>query len=70
MVTLFQFLFILFIPLATVAGVLIGLFAVGALFDALENPDDLRLRLDGLFKQPPATPRETAPHHYYRPHWR
>jgi hypothetical protein len=63
-------LFILSIALGTVAAVVVGLFAVGALFDALDHPEQLHGRLDGLFKRPPAAPKQTAADHYYRPHWR
>ena len=65
-----EFLFILAIPLLAVAGVLVGLFAVGALFDMLEHPEEMRRRIEGAFKRPPRAPRETAPDHYYRPHWK
>jgi hypothetical protein len=70
MVSLVQFLFIVLLPLVMVAGGLVTLFAVGALFDALEHPDELRARIDGLFRKPPAPARQTAADHYYRPHWR
>jgi hypothetical protein len=70
MESLVQFLFIVVLPLVVVAGGLVTLFAVGALFDALEHPDELRTRIDDLFRQPPAPARQTAANHYYRPHWR
>jgi hypothetical protein len=66
---LVQFLFILAIPLVLVAGGLVTLFAIGALFDALENPGELKGRIEGAFKRPPREPRATGPDHYYRPHW-
>jgi hypothetical protein len=65
-----EFLFVLAIPLAVVGGALVGLFALGALFDALEHPEEMRARIEGAFKRPPKAPRETAPDHYYRPHWK
>jgi hypothetical protein len=68
--TVVQFAFILLIPLVVVAGTLVGLFALGALFNALEHPEEMRARIDGLFRRPPKAPRETAPDHYYRPHWK
>ena len=55
-----QFLFIVIVPLVIVAGGLASLFAVGALFDALENPGDLRQRVDGLFRRPPAPQERTG----------
>jgi hypothetical protein len=64
-----EFLFILLVPLAVVAAVLVGLFAVGALFDFLEHPDEVRGRLDGLFRRPPRPARPPREDHYYRPHW-
>jgi len=64
-----EFAFILFIPLLIVAGGLVTLFAVGALFDALENPGDLRSRVESAFRRPPKAPRATGPDHYYKPYW-
>jgi hypothetical protein len=58
------------LPLVVVGGGLVTLFAVGALFDALDHPHELRSRLDGLFHPPVAPARQAAPDHYYRPHWR
>jgi hypothetical protein len=65
-----EFLFIVLIPLLAVGGGLITLFAIGALFDALDHPNELRTRIEGLFRQPVAPPRTTAADHYYQPHWR
>jgi hypothetical protein len=64
-----QFLFILAVPLVLVAGGLVTLFAIGALFDALENPGELKGRIEGAFKRPPREPKPPGPDHYYRPHW-
>jgi hypothetical protein len=64
-----QFLFIVLVPLVIVGGAVASLFAVGALFDALENPGDLRSRIEGLFRRPPRPPKTPGPDHYYRPHW-
>jgi hypothetical protein len=64
-----QFVFIVLVPLVVVAGGLVSLFAVGALFDALENPGDLRTRVEGLFRRPLRPPKTPGPEHYYRPHW-
>jgi hypothetical protein len=68
--TIIEFVFILLIPLVVVGGVLVGLFALGALFNALEHPEELRARIEGAFRRPPKPPRETAPDHYYRPYWK
>jgi hypothetical protein len=70
MVSLIQFLFIVLVPVVLALGGLVSLFAVGALFDALENPGEVRKRLDGLFRPSPGVARMPAPDHYYRAHWR
>ena len=64
-----QFAFIVLLPLVVVGAVLAGLFAVGALFDALDHPSEVRTRIDALFRRPPAPARKTAPDHYYQPYW-
>jgi hypothetical protein len=64
-----QFLFIVLVPLVIVAGTLVGLFALGALFDALDHPDELRSRIEAAFRRPPRPPRAPSAKHYYRPHW-
>ena len=66
---LIEFLFIVIVPLVAVAGGLVSLFAIGALFEALENPDQLRGRIEGAFRRPPAPPKPTDDKHYYRPYW-
>lgn len=66
---LIEFLFILALPLALVAAGLAGLFGLGALFDALENPGDLRGRIEGVFRRPPKPPKIAGRGHYYRPYW-
>ena len=68
--SLAQFLFILVIPLVLVAGGLVTLFVLGAAFDAHENPKDISARIDSLFRRPPQAPKDTAPDHYYQPHWK
>ena len=70
MATAFQFVFIVLVPLIIVAGGLVSLFAIGALFDALENPGDLRVRIDGLFRRPPAPTKPLSTDHYYQPYWK
>lgn len=67
--SLIQFAFIVIVPLLAVAGALAGLFAVGALFDALDNPDELRPRLQALFRTPQRPPQPPPADHYYRPYW-
>ena len=67
--SLLEFLFIVAVPIGAVLGGLVSLFAVGALFDALENPGDLRGRIEGVFRRPPKPPRPTDSDHYYRPYW-
>jgi len=70
MASIIQFVFILLVPLLVVGGALVGLFAVGALFNMLEHPEELRQRIEGAFRRPPRAPRDPAPDHYYRPHWK
>jgi hypothetical protein len=64
-----QFAFIVLLPLVVVGAVLAGLFAVGALFDAIEDPAGLRARVEGAFRPNAKPARMTGPGHYYRPHW-
>ena len=64
-----QFGFILVIPLLVVAGVLVGLFAVGALFDLLDNPGETRARIEGLFQRPPGAARPPRKNHFYQAYW-
>ena len=69
MKALTEFLFILAVPLVVVAGAVVGLFAVGALFDLLDNPEEMRRRVEGLFRRAPRPPKTAGPDHYYRPYW-
>jgi hypothetical protein len=64
-----QFAFIVLVPLVVVGGALVSLFAVGALFDALEHPGELQARVEALFRRPPRPPRTPGPDHYYQAHW-
>jgi hypothetical protein len=64
-----QFLFILAVPLIVVAGALVTLFGVGALFDALEHPDELRARIEGAFRRPAKASKNAGADHYYRSYW-
>jgi hypothetical protein len=66
---LIQFAFIVVLPLVLVGGGLATLFAVGALFDALEDPQALRTRIEGAFKPSTRPARTPGADHYYRPHW-
>jgi len=61
--------FIIAIPLVLAAAVLVGFFAVGALFDALDDPEALQARIEGVFRRPLAEPHKTDQKHYYRPFW-
>lgn len=61
--------FILLLPLVVVAGGVVTLFAVGALFDALDHPHDIRGRIEAAFRRPPRAPRMAGRDHYYRPYW-
>ena len=69
MTDLLQFAFIVVLPLVIVGGGLATLFAVGALFDALEDPQALRARVEGAFRPRTVAARTVGPDHYYRPHW-
>jgi hypothetical protein len=61
--------FIVVLPLVVIGGGLVTLFAVGALFDALDHPDEVRGRIEGAFRRPPRPARMTKPDHYYQPYW-
>ena len=69
MLDLIQFAFIVAVPLVVVAAGLVGLFAVGALFDALENPEGLGRRITGIFNPPAKPAKAPGKDHYYRPYW-
>jgi hypothetical protein len=64
-----QFLFIVLVPLVVVGGGLVTLFALGALLDALDDPEELRKRIEGAFRRPPKPPKPPDADHYYRPYW-
>ena len=66
---LLGFLFIVAVPLVAVAGGLVTLFAVGALFDFLENQGAFSKRIEAAFRRPPKTPVTAGTDHYYRPYW-
>jgi hypothetical protein len=67
--TIAGFALILLLPLVIIGGALVTLFAVGALFDALDHPSDVRTRIEAAFRRPPKPPRMAGPGHYYRPYW-
>jgi len=69
MAEIVQFLFVVLVPLVVVAGALASLFGVGALFDALEHPENLRQRVERAFRRPPKPAKPPDADHYYRPHW-
>ena len=64
-----QFLFIVAIPLVAVGGGLVAFFAVGAFFEALEDPAVLGKRIEGAFRKPVAAPKPLPADHYYQQHW-
>ncbi len=69
MAQLVQFLFILAVPVVVAAGAVVTLFAVGALFNALDNPGALTERIEAAFRRPPKIPKPAGEDHYYRPYW-
>lgn len=69
MAEVIQFAFIVLVPLLLVAGGLVSLFLVGALFDALDHPDELKGRIEAAFRHGPRPPRPPGPEHYYQPYW-
>jgi hypothetical protein len=64
-----EFLFIPTLAVVLVVGGLVTLFAVGAIFDALDHPGEIRVRIEGLFRRPPKAPRPPGEDHYYRAYW-
>jgi hypothetical protein len=64
-----QFLFILIVPLVVVAGAVVSLYAIGALFLVLENPGAFTERIEAAFRRPLKPPRTAGKDHYYRPYW-
>ena len=69
MTDLLQFAFIVVLPLVLVAGGLLTLFAVGALFDAMEDPQALRARVEGAFHPIARSARIPGADHYYQRYW-
>ena len=66
---LIRFLFIVVTPVVVVAGAVVTLFAIGALFYGLEHPDELRARIQALFRRPVVDGKTPGKDHYYRPYW-
>ena len=65
----FQFLFIVLVPLLLVGGGLVTIFALGALLDALDDPEELKQRIERAFRRPPKAAKPPDDDHYYRPYW-
>jgi hypothetical protein len=63
------FALILLLPLVVIAGALVTLFGVGALFDALDHPSEVRGRIEAAFRRPLRPSRMAGPDHYYQPYW-
>jgi hypothetical protein len=63
------FLFIVVVPIVLVAGGLVSLFAVGALFDALENPAEISARIEAAFRGRPVRSGPAPADHYYQAYW-
>jgi hypothetical protein len=66
---LIEFLFILLLPLVVVAGAVVSLYAVGALFYFLDNPGVFTEQIEAAFRRPPKLPKLAGADHYYRPYW-
>ena len=64
-----QFAFVATVPIVATAGAIVSLFAMAALLDALDHPEQLARRVDALFRRPPRDPKPTGAGHYYRPYW-
>lgn len=69
-VRLFQFAFIVALPLIAVGGGLVAFFAVGAFFEALEEPAELKRRIEAAFRRPVRPAQPIGPDHYYHEYWK
>jgi hypothetical protein len=67
--SLIQFAFIVVVPLVVVAGAVVTLFAVGALFNTLDNPKGLLPWIQSLFRRPPKPPKTPGKESYYKAYW-
>ena len=63
------FLFIVLVPLVVVAGAVVTLFAVGALFATLDNPGDLSGQVEAFFRGRLKPSKPVAEDHYYQQYW-
>ena len=64
-----QFVFIVVLPLVVLGGGLVAFFAVGAFFEATEEPSELKRRNEAAFRRPPKPPQPIGPDHYYHQYW-
>ena len=64
-----QFLFIVALPLLLVGGGLAAFFGVVAFFEALEEPAELRRRIESAFRRPLKPSRRVGPDLYYHQYW-
>jgi hypothetical protein len=67
---LVRFVFILAVPIVLSAGAVVTLFAVGALFDALDHPQEVGQRISAAFRGQPPAGKLAGPGHYYQPYWK
>lgn len=70
MARLAQFLFIVALPLLVVGGGLVAFFAVGAFFEAVEEPAVLKRRIEAAFRRPLRPAQPIGPDHYYHEYWK
>jgi len=63
------FFFVVALPVALVVGAVVGLFAVGALFRALDDPKGWEATLHSIFRTPLKPPKPPGSKHYYKPYW-
>jgi hypothetical protein len=64
-----QFLFIVAVPLVVVAGALVTLYVVGAVFYCLDHPKEAAQSIEAAFRGRPKPSRLAGPDSYYRPYW-
>lgn len=70
LLNLARFAFVFILPIALTAGAVVALFCVGALFYLLDHPEELRQRIEAIFRRPPKPARQPGPTHYYQAYWR
>ena len=66
---LVAFGFIVLVPLVAVAGAVVTLFAVGAIFATLDNPGDLSGQVEAFFRGRLKPSKPVAEDHYYKQYW-